>query len=418
MLPLGFLLLFRVLDVPTTRNASRSSASSTAAIALGALYYGVALRRLRRRTSCSDISVAALPAEARPVARRSRSRRRSRACSWRRSRSGTLRLQSPAGLRTTLRARVGTQGGRPLHARAAQLPVRLDGAHRHRARRRAHALPRLRRDGPRCRRARRRAPPSRGDGRGATTCSERRQSPIEARRHRELRLLAARRSGFARARDRARGLRGDDALRAAARSRAGLRRHPSRRRASQSSRGSLVAVLAGVGFAVADATASTCVARRASPSLVGVLILVELAAPSSPRPISTSDATLDVYRALDDRGTEAVVELPMIQPPHRRRPSSGPQSKRPRMLFATIDWHPRVNGYSGYLPPGYPEDVQLLNTFPSPESLAAAAGARRAVRRAAPRRETSTRRNSSLTSSPSSRRERPHVPTGTRGSST
>ena len=40
------------------------------------------------------------------------------------------------------------------------------------------------------------------------------------------------------------------------------------------------------------------------------------------------------------------------------------------MLFSTIDWHPRVNGYSGYLPPGYPEDVQVLNTFPSSEAVA------------------------------------------------
>ncbi len=39
------------------------------------------------------------------------------------------------------------------------------------------------------------------------------------------------------------------------------------------------------------------------------------------------------------------------------------------MLFSTIDWHPRVNGYSGYVPPGYAEDIDVLNTFPSPVSV-------------------------------------------------
>ncbi len=130
-----------------------------------------------------------------------------------------------------------------------------------------------------------------------------------------------------------------------------------------------VAVLAGVGFASLTRRLSTF-ARGSAAILVGALILLELAAPSPTAAISTTDATLDVYRALDDRGTEPVVELPMIQPlaPGEGFPWSTVES--PRMLFATIDWHPRVNGYSGYLPPGYPEDAQLLDTFPSPEAVA------------------------------------------------
>ncbi len=98
------------------------------------------------------------------------------------------------------------------------------------------------------------------------------------------------------------------------------------------------------------------------------MILVELAAPVLSAPVSTRDETLNVYRTLDDRGTEPVVELPMISP--LTQPFEWATVEAPRMLFATIDWHPRVNGYSGYLPPGYAEDVQLLNTFPSPEAVA------------------------------------------------
>ena len=84
--------------------------------------------------------------------------------------------------------------------------------------------------------------------------------------------------------------------------------------------------------------------------------------------VSTTDATLDVYRALDDRAQEPVVELPMVPP--LTQPFEWATVESPRMLFATIDWHPRVNGYSGYLPPGYAEDVALLNTFPAPDAVA------------------------------------------------
>ena len=100
--------------------------------------------------------------------------------------------------------------------------------------------------------------------------------------------------------------------------------------------------------------------------LVGALILMELAAPAPRADISTTDATLAVYRALDDRGREPVVELPMVQPLDPGEGFVWATVESPRMLFSTIDWHPRVNGYSGYVPPGYAEDIDVLNTFPSP----------------------------------------------------
>jgi hypothetical protein len=46
----------------------------------------------------------------------------------------------------------------------------------------------------------------------------------------------------------------------------------------------------------------------------------------------------------------------------------------PRMLASTIDWHPRVNGYSGFTPANYSETVTLLNSLssgrPDPAALA------------------------------------------------
>ena len=63
MLPLGFLLLFRLLDAPTTRNAVLFGVVA-AAIALERSTTG-GLRRLRRRRPARTSLVAALPAEAR-----------------------------------------------------------------------------------------------------------------------------------------------------------------------------------------------------------------------------------------------------------------------------------------------------------------------------------------------------------------
>ncbi|MEN3271781.1 MAG: hypothetical protein V7636_542, partial [Actinomycetota bacterium] len=42
-----------------------------------------------------------------------------------------------------------------------------------------------------------------------------------------------------------------------------------------------------------------------------------------------------------------------------------------RQLAATEDWHPRLNGHSGFEPPGWPALGATVNTFPSPASLAA-----------------------------------------------
>ena len=44
-------------------------------------------------------------------------------------------------------------------------------------------------------------------------------------------------------------------------------------------------------------------------------------------------------------------------------------TESPRMLHATIDWKPRLNGYSGYWPATYLDDIVVSRTFPSRASL-------------------------------------------------
>ena len=399
LLPLGFLLLFRVLDVPTTGRAVACGVV-TAALALGVQYYGLLFA-----VCAATIVIGHLVSQ----------RHRLKAGLWRALAIaaglagvlvapfaiGYLRLQRQPGFERPSvpawglkAADLFTPAPRSyLYDWMARIGTERDGEHMHFL---GFVVMGLALVGIVVALRRRRGRTWRDD------LSETPTEPVEDRRHRELRLLM---------------LAGVISLVLAIGPEAYgvtmpmgvLHDHvPGFGGIRVSSRMAVaawlsVAVLAGVGFATLTRRLSTF-ARTGASILVGALILFELAAPSPTAAISTSDANLDVYRALDDRGTEAVVELPMIQPVASAQGFAWATVEAPRMLFSTIDWHPRVNGYSGYLPPGYPEDVQLLNTFPAPDAIARlrALGVRYVVLHLGARR--STRRKRSLTSSPSSHR--------------
>ena len=169
MLPLGFLVLFRLLDAPTTRNAAVCGAV-TAAIALGALYYGALFafcavavvlghlwsQRYRLKEGLwRGIAIAVVVAGVLVAA----------------VRRGLRAPSVPARVRSAVGSRVGPQGRGSPHSGASQLPLRLDGAHRARARRRAHAFRGASRDGPRRRRSGLGAATAATVTRGATTCT-------------------------------------------------------------------------------------------------------------------------------------------------------------------------------------------------------------------------------------------------------
>ena len=309
MLPLGFLLLFRLLDAPTTRNAVLFGVVA-AAIALGALYYGVVFAVCAGVVLLGHLLVAALPAEARVLERHRDQRGRGRRAGG--AVRGRVRAASVAtGFRSPVGARVGAQGRRPLHARAAQLPVRLDGAHRSRARRRAHALPRLlvlllaavglvvairRRAGQSWR-------DDLQDG----------EEPIEARRHRELRLLllAGAASLVLAIGPEVYGVTAPFGL---------LHDHvPGFSGIRVSARLAVVAwltlaVLAGKGFAVLTRRASAGVARRWSLSRSACSSSSSWRHQSSPRRSRRATRPSTCTGRSPTAGSEAVVELPMVPP--------------------------------------------------------------------------------------------------------
>jgi len=80
-------------------------------------------------------------------------------------------------------------------------------------------------------------------------------------------------------------------------------------------------------------------------------------------------ATLAVYRALEHRRDGVVAELPIVDP---KQESEWAYVEAPRMLYGTLDLHPRVNGYSGDWPGDYRGRVATLRSFPDAASLALA----------------------------------------------
>jgi hypothetical protein len=130
-----------------------------------------------------------------------------------------------------------------------------------------------------------------------------------------------------------------------------------------------VTVLAAVGISLlVSLIRSKRVAVGVVVALCGFLLL-ELAAPLTHTVLPADHATLAVYRTLEHRGSGTVAELPLMDPVQGY---PWAHVEAPRMLYSTLDLHPRINGYSGSWPPDYQARVATLNTFPSAKSVALA----------------------------------------------
>jgi len=132
-----------------------------------------------------------------------------------------------------------------------------------------------------------------------------------------------------------------------------------------------LAVLAALGFgAVTNRWRNGAVVAVATAAVAG-FVLLELAAPISHTRLPTDHDTLAVYEALKSKPGGAVAELPIAD----AGLSGGPAwafVEAPRMIYSTIDWKPRFNGYSGDFPDEYVADLRQLNAFPAPDALAVA----------------------------------------------
>ena len=93
--------------------------------------------------------------------------------------------------------------------------------------------------------------------------------------------------------------------------------------------------------------------------VLGLVMLAEYKSRIIYSPDPAQPAYTAVNKALARLPAGPVVELPMADPDHY----TWAFTEAPRMLLSAIDWHPRVNGYSGYDPPGYPDTVRTMNTL-------------------------------------------------------
>jgi hypothetical protein len=130
-----------------------------------------------------------------------------------------------------------------------------------------------------------------------------------------------------------------------------------------------LAVVAGAGMA----WLSGRLRRRhvalpwAAGAAVLAVVLVDLAAPMNFTELPDDDATLAVYRALEDDPEGAVVEIPMVDA--GVLPAEWAYVEAPRMVYGTIGFRPRVNGYSAKAPETYWSDLATFNAFPTPQSV-------------------------------------------------
>jgi hypothetical protein len=131
-----------------------------------------------------------------------------------------------------------------------------------------------------------------------------------------------------------------------------------------------LALVAAVGFDRLVRNRRTAV-RIALAIAFGVVLLAEYKARIGMAPRVDKAELTAVNRALARLPDGPVVELPMGD-------TRGPYwayVEAPRLQLTTIDWKPRVNGYSGYSPPGYERSIDLFNGLAkggpaSPEALA------------------------------------------------
>ena len=105
--------------------------------------------------------------------------------------------------------------------------------------------------------------------------------------------------------------------------------------------------------------------------LAVALLLLEQAAPLTHVDVPENPNALAVYHALDHRPAGAVAELPMESPAAPDGGLAWSYVEAVRMLYSTLDWHPRVNGQSGGWPDAYIPDVDAINQYPAPAGVEA-----------------------------------------------
>jgi len=132
-------------------------------------------------------------------------------------------------------------------------------------------------------------------------------------------------------------------------------------------------VLAALGIAWVLDHIRAAPVRAGAAALAVAMVLVELAAGTHGIRFDDRAPTLAVYRALAHEPPGAVLELPAYDV----ATIPGVVGEAPRMVYATLDWHPRWNGYTAFIPPGYDDQRAEFDALATDQfALATAVGLR------------------------------------------
>ena len=133
-----------------------------------------------------------------------------------------------------------------------------------------------------------------------------------------------------------------------------------------------LAALAGHGWATIVRRLPGHIAAWSLTAIALLAVCLDLAAPLPWAILPRDPKNLAVYRALAHDPPGAVVELPMADP--RLLGAGYAYIEAPRMVYSTLDWHPRVNGYSGFAPSTYLGDIDAFATLPDSAAFVHARG--------------------------------------------
>ena len=95
-----------------------------------------------------------------------------------------------------------------------------------------------------------------------------------------------------------------------------------------------------------------------------MVVLLEMAVTPIRAEVDTRPETIAIREALMLASAGAVVELPMREVAD----AAFAFVEGPRLLASVGDWRYRFNGSSSALPPGYLDDILVMNDFPNSEA--------------------------------------------------
>jgi hypothetical protein len=122
-----------------------------------------------------------------------------------------------------------------------------------------------------------------------------------------------------------------------------------------------LAALAAYGYAALEAAAKPVLRRVMPVAVAGILLLEYWTVPLALARFDNRPPQLYAWLAKQPRGI--VAEFPMPAP-------NGLPYEEPRYAYmSTFHWMPTLNGYSGYVPPGYLRRLEAMKHFPSDASV-------------------------------------------------